>query len=183
MSYAAAANRIIDNPEAYDAKVHKLIAERKAAKFHRENPDANELLNFIEKNSGWSDFYKSLQKCYEDFGGLSVNQCNSVRTAMAKAAAKRAVTIADAANNSQHLGEVGKRENFTFTIKTIIAIPGIYGTSYLHLCENENQCAIVYKGTSEIGGKGDKVTVKATVKEHSVYNGIKQTVLSRPKLV
>ena len=31
--------------------------------------------------------------------------------------------------------------------------------------------------------KGDTTTIKASVKEHTVYNGIKQTVIQRPKVV
>jgi hypothetical protein len=34
-----------------------------------------------------------------------------------------------------------------------------------------------------IGGKGDTVTLKASIKEHTVYNGIRQTVIQRPKVV
>ena len=40
---------------------------------------------------------------------------------------------------------------------------------------------IVQKGVS-IGDKGDRLTVTATVKEHGERNGVKQTIISRPKI-
>ena len=39
----------------------------------------------------------------------------------------------------------------------------------------------VYKG-KHLASKGDQVTLKATVKDHSVYKGTKQTVINRPKI-
>jgi hypothetical protein len=43
---------------------------------------------------------------------------------------------------------------------------------------------VIYKGKSfDFPTKGNTATVTATVKEHGVRDGVKQTVIQRPKLV
>jgi hypothetical protein len=73
--------------------------------------------------------------------------------------AKRAANAASA-----FVGAVGDKITLTITVERVIVL--------------EWQCY----GTN-IGNKGDTLTIKASVKEHVVYNGVNQTVIQRPKVV
>jgi len=78
---------------------------------------------------------------------------------------------------------VGDKVVLTITIERIIVLKSeFYGDNYITIATDDKGNTITYKGKSEIGLKGETNTIKATVKEHTVYNGIKQTVVQRPKL-
>ena len=40
----------------------------------------------------------------------------------------------------------------------------------------------VYWG-NKLGNKGDVISLKATIKSHDVYKGVKQTIINRPKVI
>lgn len=186
MSYAAQSSRIIDNEQAYDAAVSSRIAAATRAKFHRENADSVEVTDFLYGASNWSEFAKSLSDSYESRGKLTEGQMSAARSMLAKSKARQAEREAAKtapASSGVHIGTVGKREDFSITIGKIITLSGVYGLSFMHLCTDAAGNAIVYKGTTEIGKEGETVTVKATVKEHTAYNGKAQTILSRPKVL
>ena len=84
------------------------------------------------------------------------------------------------ADMSGWIGTVGERRVFTLTVRMVVQMEGIYGTSYLHVMHDADGNVVVYKGTNQLGDKGDTVTVKATVKEHDMRDGVKQTKISRP---
>jgi hypothetical protein len=61
-------------------------------------------------------------------------------------------------------------------------LDGIYGSSYLHICRDNDDNVIIYKGTQH-WGNGAQVTFMAKVKEHGVRDGVKQTIIQRPTKV
>jgi hypothetical protein len=78
---------------------------------------------------------------------------------------------------------VGQKVTLTITVAHVVVLEGMYGTNYIFICEDADQNVIIYKGKSDcMPGKGHTVTVTATVKEHGVREGVKQTVIQRPKL-
>ena len=84
-----------------------------------------------------------------------------------------------------HLGSVGEKLTVTLTVKHVVALDSIYGTSYIFICNDTTPEAnvIIYKGTSRtFPDKGETATIIATVKEHGVRDGVKQTCIQRPKL-
>lgn len=98
---------------------------------------------------------------------------------------------------SEYVGEVGKRmKNIKLTFKgsrTWETHFTYYGeTQYLHKFEDENGNALVWKTSNPLDkivddkyvriNEDEEITVAATVKEHSEYDGIKQTVLTRVKI-
>lgn len=90
--------------------------------------------------------------------------------------------------NSEYVGTIRKRENFTVYIDRIIPIEGIYGITYLHQLHDEKGNKIVWFGSSHLR-EIDKIdveeplNVKATVKDHSIYNNVNQTIITRVKEV
>ena len=94
--------------------------------------------------------------------------------------------------NSEHFGEIKKREVFTLKLMSIRTWDGDFGTTWFHRFLDENGNVAVWYGsnplTCMIGGNlvnaeiGDVIKVKATVKDHDEYKGIKQTVINRCKV-
>jgi hypothetical protein len=138
-------------------------------------------------NACRGDFYSSLFQTVLEWGGLSAKQ-HEAALALIKRGEERVVERARVkaeqqakdADLSEWVGTVGKRQDFTFTLRLVLTLEGIYGTSYIHVGADDVGRVIVYKGTKRLGDKGDTVTVKATVKDHSIRDGVKQTVITRP---
>lgn len=87
-----------------------------------------------------------------------------------------------AAGSTAHVGEIGKKLT---AIATLIECRNLgttqWGQSYLLKFHNERQNLIVWftSKSLELG----TYTVSATVKEHSEFRGVKQTVITRAKTV
>jgi len=113
------------------------------------------------------------------WGNLTARQVEAVESCFA------VIDRLEAARaNSQHIGAVGDKVTLTITVERVIVLKSeFYIDNYITIARDEQGNAITYKGRSDIGGKGDTVTLKASIKEHTVYNGIRQTVIQRPKVV
>jgi hypothetical protein len=180
------AMNFIEDEAAYAAAITRKIKRAANDKFHRTHADGYDVVAFLANASSWSEFAKSLHNGYEDRGFLTIGQMEAARNMVAKAQARKAERLAqrDApASSGRHVSTVGKREDFVLTINRVMEMEGMYGTSYLHLCTDAAGNAFTYKGTTELGEVGETVNVKATVKEHSAYNGVAQTIINRPKVV
>lgn len=134
------------------------------------------------------DFYTKMHDSVVEWGGLSEGQNNAVLAMIERGEARvaeRAKAREDArqadADKSGWIGTVGERSLFTLTIRMVVEIEGIYGYSYLHVMHDADGNVVIYKGSNQLGKKGDTVTVKATIKEHDTRDGVKQTKISRPK--
>lgn len=101
-----------------------------------------------------------------------------------------------------YIGEIGKRYEMTLTLKKRFSFPVTIGWKtedmYIYSFEDVDGNVYIWKTTASMGmdkevpikngdsrweydfvNNGDTAVVKATVKEHSEYKGIEQTVLSR----
>jgi len=136
------------------------------------------------------DFFVKMRESVNEWGGLTDGQTKTVLAMIERGEARvaeRAKAREEArqadADKSGWVGEVGERRVFNLTIRMVIAMEGQYGYSYLHVMHDADGNVVVYKGTNCLGEKGDAVSVKATVKEHDVRDGVRQTKISRPKEV
>ncbi len=86
-------------------------------------------------------------------------------------------------NHSEYVGEIGEREEFILTINSIRTVDSYYGYCDLYNLSDEDENEFVYIGTVKLGHPQDTVCVRATIKNHKEYNGIKQTYINRPKVV
>lgn len=85
-----------------------------------------------------------------------------------------------AAATSAHFGEVKKRAVYTLTLNGVRAFEGNYGPTYLHTFTDAGGNVAKWFGSRELDAEiGTPRTVKATVKAHDEYKGVKQTVLTR----
>ena len=80
-----------------------------------------------------------------------------------------------------YVGEIGDRIEINATVKFCMGFDGFYGTTYINTMVDADGNIYVYKG-KRLASKGDQISLKATIKDHSEYKGAKQTVLSRPKV-
>ena len=139
--------------------------------------DANSaLVTRLAAYAGTNEFLLSANQNIVQWGKLTDRQVEAVESCF---------TVIDrqefARANSQFIGEVGDKVTMTITVERIIVLKSeFYGDNYITIAHDESGNVITYKGRSDIGGKGDIVIIKATVKEHTVYNGVKQTVVQRP---
>lgn len=87
------------------------------------------------------------------------------------------------AKASQFVGQVGDRiKDVEMTLDRWTFYETQYGTTWINILSDTDGNAFIYKGKSIGVEKGEKVTLLAgTIKEHSEYNGTKQTIINRPK--
>jgi uncharacterized protein (DUF3820 family) len=94
--------------------------------------------------------------------------------------------------SSRHLGTIGERMEFTGTVVFEKSFDTEYGVGFMTKVHTDDGCELMYWNifgldASELGythgkldsQKGDRITFFAAVKDHSEYNGIKQTVIKR----
>lgn len=186
----------VEHPAAYAKAIKRNILENARKTFERTYADAEAVLDFIAAGREWhSDgrvthkegFVGSLAQAYDSFGKLTEGQVNAVRKCIVQREERRAEWANEKAAldaKRAHVGTVGQKATMTITVVHLVILEGMYGTTYIHICEDADQNVVIYKGNSSaIPGKGHTVTVTATIKEHGVRDGVKQTVIQRPKLV
>ena len=89
------------------------------------------------------------------------------------------------ASASEYVGEIGKREVFDVKeFKLVTSFPTEYGTSFLYQFIDNNDNVLIWFTTSPMLDKEYKdITkvkkIKATVKNHSERDGVKQTIINR----
>lgn len=167
--------------EARKAQIEAERAQRKADRLEATQAwrDANSaIVARLEAFEGNNQFLRDMAYNLAQWGNLTARQLEAVESCFAVIERQEFARA-----NSQHLGAVGDKVTLTITVERIIVLEGLYGTNYITIARDEQGNAITYKGLSDLGGKGDTRTVKASVKEHTVYNGIKQTVIQRPKVL
>jgi hypothetical protein len=92
-------------------------------------------------------------------------------------------TRAHEATISQHIGEIGSKIQLNITLNFVKAFNGFYGDVWIHVMKDEIGNVIVYKGSKCLGKKGDSFVLQAKVKEHGEREGVKQTIVERPKVI
>jgi hypothetical protein len=187
----------IEHPDAYDRATKMRIIMNARTTFERTYPDAIQLIDYVQGKgikgedkfghfTYMDNFFGSLASALHTYGKLSPNQVAAVRKCMAKDDARRA-EWADkrAAENAtkEHIGEIGKRMEMRLTVRHIVELEGFYGTSYIFICDDAANNTVIYKGTSrDFSNKGETALVTATIKDHGVREGVKQTIIQRPKV-
>ncbi len=188
---------VIEFPARYEAARKSYILANANKTFERTYPDFREVLDFIASGRLFDDdgrvvgykegFVGSLVSAYDTFGKLTEGQVNAVRKCIAQRKERRAEWAdKQAALNAtrQHLGAVGQKVTLTLTTVHVVVLDGVYGTSYIFIMEDADSNIVIYKGKSEcVPNKGETATITATVKEHGVREGVKQTIIQRPKAV
>ena len=166
------------------ARQEQLAAERAQRAVERQEAtqawrDANSaLVARLSAYTGTNDFLRGMIQNLADWGNLSARQAEATESCFATIDRLEAARA-----NSQHIGVVGDKVTLTITVERIVVLESQFGTNFITLARDESGNTIFYKGRTDIGSKGDTTTIKASIKEHTEYNGVKQTVIQRPKLM
>jgi hypothetical protein len=80
---------------------------------------------------------------------------------------------------SKHVGNIGDRLDLMLTIKKAIEVVGAFGSSTLHVMEDECGNEFVWSTSAKTWAEGSTKHVRGTVKDHRIYRNSKQTVLTR----
>lgn len=188
----------IENPHAYAMATKARIIANANTTFRRTYPDFEAIEDFLcggripceqdPKRTSYKDnFVGSLASAYDNYGKLSEKQVLAVRKCIEANKARKAEwadqkALLDA--KKEHIGTVGEKVTITLTCVYVIELDSNFGTVFINICEDADKNTIIYKGNA-IGfpNKGETATIKATIKEHGVRNGVKQTVIQRPKVI
>lgn len=128
---------------------------------------------------GSNEFLNSFTATLAQWGTLTPRQLEAVESCFATIDRLEAARL-----NSKHIGAVGDKATMTLTIERIIVLESqFYGVNYITIAQDEHGNVVTYKGRTDIGNKGDITTVKASIKEHTEYRGVAQTVIQRPKVL
>jgi hypothetical protein len=85
--------------------------------------------------------------------------------------------------SSAFIGTVGEKVTLTVTVERVIVMNSCWGTTYIRIARTSEGNVVTYKGSASIGNEGEVTKIKATVKDHVIYNGVNQTVIQRPKII
>lgn len=175
---AGVAKRLETRKAQIEAERAKRDSERLVAtQAWREANSA--LVARLEAYKGTNTFLLSSNSNLAYWGKLSERQVEAVESCFAVIDRQEAARA-----NSQYIGAVGDKVTLTITVEHIIVLRSeFYGNNYITIARDEQGNAITYKGKTNIGLKGETTTIKASVKEHSEYKGVKQTAIQRPKII
>lgn len=161
--------------EARKAEREKLVPAQ-VAEFKAANPEFAARLE-----ADISDFGKDLWHKLNAWGNLTQPQMDSIKRGWERDDAK-----AKERETSTYQGTIGKRLTGVFTVKFVRSTtfmdryPAV--TSHWHIMNDEAGNVYTYRGSRYLGDIGTVVKATFTIKEHTEYQGTKQTVLARPKL-
>ena len=179
-----------DPTHEYEHNYHPAIQTRKlanAAHTKRVNwiasdDRAQEIIDFLDDYSPEGEgFFSAVKKGIQSFGQPTPNMRNAIVKTLDKRATQKA-EWAERDSKCEFVGTVGERQAFSLKVIIIVELESMYGSSYLHVCRDDNQNIIIYKG-SQYWGSGAEVTCTAKVKDHDVREGVKQTIIQRPTKV
>lgn len=174
----AQVNKAAATRAARKAKADRIARERaeaarvaKDAEFRAQNAEFIAKLDSLDGDF-WSQFRNDFLRRYT---APTERQIGLVEGEVAKRAKNAA---------SAFVGNVGDKLTLTVMVERIITLPDYgYGKNYITLMRDQAGNMLVYRGLSDIGQQGETVTMKATVKEHNVRDGVQQTVIQRPKVL
>lgn len=93
------------------------------------------------------------------------------------------LTEDSADKNSQWVGQIGSRDTFNVTLVSKRGFQGQYGYSNVYTFRTEDGNILTWFSTVKVEKEpGDQFTLVGTVKDHTEYKNIKQTILNRCKI-
>ena len=145
---------------------------------------AKSLLDYLHRNLGFkSDKHRKFAESLPEIAEKAIDRENRYNEKVEERKRKDAESV--------WLGDsIGERREFLLTRSKVLEYESRYGLFFIHLCRDENDNMVVYKGSSDLFADKDgnewgdnTARVVATVKEWDERDGVKSTVISRPKIV
>lgn len=82
-------------------------------------------------------------------------------------------------SNSEYIGNIGDKIEFTSDVTTISSYYTEYGITYIYKFIVKGNI-IIWRTNKKLDGV---LTIRGTIKEHSEYKGVKQTIITRGKVI
>jgi len=134
-----------------------------------------------------SDYLANLHRAvsigytHESTEGLLASLHSAYLRELARQAEKAAQESGPLGLESRHVGKVGERLEVTALYYKAIPFEGTYGGGKIRCFVMDDGARIKAFHTGSFGGKiGERVNLRATVKKHEVYQGVRETVVNRP---
>jgi hypothetical protein len=186
----------IENPVAYENAIKRNIIANAQKTWRANTERAGEIESALIAGISYNDrgdfkgynegFIGSMAEAFYTYGKLSPKQSEAILKGIdARAARKAEWADKKAAVDATRafVGTVGEKITITLKVVHIVELEGSFGTIYINICEDADNNTIIYKGNAKgFPEKAETATITATVKEHGVRNGVKQTVIQRPRL-
>lgn len=80
---------------------------------------------------------------------------------------------------SEFQGEIGDKVELDLYIRKAIQFDGYYGSSTMHIMEDENENIYVWTTAAKTLQEESWYHVKGSIKNHKIYRHVKQTILTR----
>lgn len=157
------------------AEQQRVAAERQAkeAAYRAENAEFLAQIATLCTGDGSNFWDRMAGDLLASFRSPSERQIECVKGEIAKRAQNA---------SSGFVGAVGDKVTLELTVERVIRLESFYGVTWMTIARTPEGNVIVYRGQSDLGQQGDTVTVKATIKEHTFWQGVKQTIIQRPKV-
>ena len=167
----------------FDANSEYAVSNTTAALEWIRNIDKAEL----EGNEYLRNLYVVASDRYTDYRSLGI--LTSLTTAYLRhidqiaAYEKKQKAQEEEKATSNHVGTVGQRLTVaTSSFACVSSWSGYYGPTYLYKFTDESGNVFIWYASSPVDNEDLVIAVTGTVKEHSEFNGLKQTVLTRCKV-
>lgn len=97
-------------------------------------------------------------------------------------------TINKPKTESNYIGKIGEKITIKAKLNKVVPYQNQYGITYIHYMTDENNNIIVWFASGknlydQIGDNNNYFTISATIKNHEDYKGIKQTIITRAKII
>ena len=83
-----------------------------------------------------------------------------------------------AAGDSEFVGKIGDRIEVEVTVIKALKLENDFGGSVMHLMEDNNRNVFVWITSAKSWAEGSVKRVRGTVKDHRIYKGVKQNILT-----
>lgn len=149
-----------------------------------------QIIEWIEKDESDSQYINNVKAIIKE-GHVQEKHINILVSIIAtynrhveKMLKKQAEKDAEGLNlKNEYYGEVGKRMDFNLKCVACYISEGFYGITYINKFIDEEGRTFVWFTSTKGFQQGEEAVIKGTIKEHSEFNGEKQTVLTRCKIL
>jgi hypothetical protein len=179
---------IVINESAYDNAIQNAIranASLTRSRAWQKDEDYDAVRSFMiaqfDKSVEGSFWYNIWENTMQ-WGAPSEKIKTIVRERMAKAAEHKAKYAALDAK-SQHIGQIKDRIVIEVKINFTTTFHSDFGFVTISGMRDADGNVYIHKGTNPGWDKGDTLTINASIKGHSERDGVKQTLLTRPKII
>lgn len=186
----------VSSAEYYEIPTSERVKDALASSGYRCAMDPEEAIRLARGTVEWvmasdndSDYMANLRAvaASDEVSDRHVGILASAVYAQEREARREAERAAEneAKQVSEWVGEVKERRDFDLTIDSIRTVSGQYGdTTIYSLSDADGSRFKWFASRAALGDyEGVNVTVKATVKKHAEWDGVKETHLTRAKLV